>query len=101
MADVAVASIVINTAGLHGALLPEVVKDIERRCITVERVAKRLVRVDTGRLRASIDHKVEPVGTDVVGTVGSGAAESDPVSYAAIIEFRYPYLRPALEAAKQ
>ncbi|GAG59615.1 unnamed protein product [marine sediment metagenome] len=69
---------------------------ISKACLLVERDAKILCPVDTGRLRSSITHEIE--GT--TGRVGSN------VEYARIVElgsedpaFRrrpQPYLRPAL-----
>jgi HK97 gp10 family phage protein len=58
--------------------------------------AQRLVPVDTGRLRASLDMEVQDVGDQVVLRVGSN------VEYAAFVETgtsrtrAQPYLAPAL-----
>jgi hypothetical protein len=71
-----------------------VAADIERRCIAVESMAKRLCPVDTGRLRASISHTLGEDDGEVVGYVGSN------VVYAPPVEFRRPFLRPALDAAR-
>lgn len=76
-----------------------IVADLERRAIRVQNVATRLCPVDTGRLRASIDHHL---GMDAQGPyvdIGSN------VEYAAYVELgtstqrAQPYLRPALAAA--
>lgn len=70
-----------------------------KKTIQVERAAKRLCPVDTGRLRSSITHSVERDGRGLVGFVGTN------VEYAIYVEFgtRYmraqPFLRPALRAA--
>lgn len=68
--------------------------DITRRTIRVESAAKRIVRVDTGRLRASITHET---GVDERGIFGRAGTN---VNYALPVEARYPYLRPALGAAR-
>jgi len=67
-------------------------KIIKKACLMVERDAKKLCAVDTGRLRSSITYEIE--GT--TGKVGTN------VDYAKYIEFGtekmspQPYLRPAL-----
>jgi len=69
---------------------------ILRAAIQVERNAKRLCPVDTGRLRSSISHDLGRDGRGLVGSVGTN------VEYAPHVEFgtRYmraqPFLRPAL-----
>lgn len=74
-------------------------KAVLRAGVKVEAGAKRLCPVDTGRLRASITHRLETDGGDPVAYVGSNTA------YAAYVEFgtrfspAQPYLRPALRAA--
>ena len=75
---------------------------LKKACLMVEGDAKKLVPVDTGRLRASITNEVE----EEVGRVGTN------VEYARRIELGFvgtdilgrnynqkpqPYLRPALE----
>jgi HK97 gp10 family phage protein len=74
-------------------------KDIQRRTIQVERAAKRLCPVDTGRLRASITSTVAVDAQGLYGIVGTN------VTYAAHVEFgtrnmaARPFLRPALADA--
>ena len=91
-----------DQGGLHALLESpqgDVARDITRRTLKVERAAKRLAPVDTGRLRSSITHTVEADGQGVVGIVGSD------VEYAPHQEFgtRYqpgtPFLLPALQEA--
>lgn len=54
--------------------------------------AARMVNIDTGRLRASLDTDVEDIGEWAVKVVvGSN------VGYADIHEMDYPFLRPAVE----
>jgi hypothetical protein len=64
----------------------------EELALRIQRDAQRLVNVDTGRLRASIDHELERVMDHMVRvTVGSN------VEYAPFHEMDYPFLRPAFE----
>lgn len=59
----------------------------------VQSTAARIVNVDTGRLRASIDSEVDRMNRHVIRVVvGSN------VEYAPFHEMDYPYLRPAFEA---
>lgn len=76
-----------------------VARELERRALKVQNTATDLCPVDTGRLRASIDHEL---GFDALGIyvdVGSN------VEYAAYVELgtsrasAQPFLRPALRAA--
>ena len=75
-------------------------KTITRATIRVQRRAKQLAPVDTGRLRSSVAYEVARDGRDIVGRVGTD------VNYAPYIEFgtrrmrAQPFLRPALSAAK-
>ena len=55
--------------------------------LLVERSAKMMVRVDTGRCRASITTRLIPANAEV-GTI---------VEYAPKLEKRYPFLKPALK----
>lgn len=78
----------------------EVHREAMKAAIRVERAAKRLCPVDTGRLRASITHSdVDRDGDAVKVRVGTN------VEYAAYVELgtsraaAQPYLRPALSAA--
>lgn len=78
----------------------DVAKDILRRTIQVERAAKQLCPVDTGRLRSSVTHELDRDGQGIVGVVGTD------VDYAPYVEFgtsrasAQPFLRPALGAAQ-
>lgn len=68
--------------------LEDAAHDIGARVIAT---ASRLVRVDTGRLRASLAWEVEDVGLYAIGTVlGSN------VEYSEYVEADYPFLRPAI-----
>lgn len=71
-------------------------KFLAKAVISVERSAKRLCPVDTGRLRSSITHELGHQGTVLVGRVGTN------VEYAPYVELgtrrmrAQPFLRPAL-----
>lgn len=95
-----------NSFGLTELLQGPVVADLVRRAIRVESQAKRNAtqrpgpRVRTGRLRGSITWRV---GRDIANPyVDVGTA----VFYAPFVELGtryarpYPFLRPALEAAR-
>lgn len=77
-----------------------VAKDLARRALSVDRTAKRLCPVDTGRLRASINWRLEADARGLLAIVGTD------VEYAPYVEFgtsrmsAQPFLRPALEAAR-
>lgn len=74
-------------------ILPEHLEEAsEELGFRVEATAKRLVNVDTGRLRADIGHEIERIGEHIVRTeIGSN------VEYAEPQEIDHPYLRPAIE----
>lgn len=71
------------------AEMEEAAEEIGLRVIST---AARLVAVDTGRLRASIQSEVERV-SDHILKVWTGSN----VEYAPIQEVRQPYLRPAFQ----
>jgi HK97 gp10 family phage protein len=79
----------------------QVHNEVQRRAVKVERAAKRLCPVDTGRLRSSITHsEPERRGDVLVVRIGTN------VEYARFVELgtsrmsAQPYLRPALDAAR-
>ena len=80
----------INSLATAGAVM----KGIQKSCLRVEKDAKKNCPVDTGILRASITHKLEP--STLSATVGSN------VEYAATVEMgtqhkgSHAYLYPAL-----
>jgi len=65
---------------------------ISKACLMVERDAKTLCPVDTGRLRSSITHEIE--GT--TGRVGTNVEYSRYVELGTEKQSPQPYLRPAL-----
>jgi HK97 gp10 family phage protein len=77
-----------------------VARDLMRRGRRVQTRAKELVRVDTGRLRSSITVTPVTVNGEFVVHIGTN------VEYAGFLEGgtsrmpAYPYLQPALEAAR-
>lgn len=79
----------------------EVAYDLERRAGRVERAAKRLCPVDTGRLQGSINHAlfIDPDG--LVARVGSDVHYAPYVELGTSRMAAQPYLRPALEAARR
>lgn len=86
---------------LHTLLRSEqgdIAKDLARRAIQVDRAAKQLCPVDTGRLRSSITWEL---GQDIQGLL---AVIGTNVTYAPFVELgtrkasAQPYLRPALAA---
>lgn len=77
----------------------EIAKDLQRRALQVDRAAKRLCPVDTGRLRSSITNELGNDG-GLVAVIGTN------VEYAPYVELgtrsapAQPFLLPALEAAQ-
>lgn len=73
-------------------------KAIVGATVRIERRAKQLCPVDTGRLRSSITHALDRDARGLVGVVGTD------VDYAAYVELgtskagAQPFLRPALAA---
>lgn len=102
----AVAEFKWHEAGLHELLNGPVMADLVKRAIRVETSAKEHAtgrpgpNVRTGRLRGSITWRPGSDGDGPYVDIGSA------VLYAPFVEFgtsrmpAYPYLRPALEAAR-
>ena len=59
--------------------------------LLIVRTATRLVAVDTGNLRASLDSDVQEIGEHAIKVLAGSN-----VGYATIQEVMQPYLRPAL-----
>lgn len=84
-----------------------VAKDLLRRAVRVESQAKRNAsgrpgpRVRTGRLRASISHRLVAGGRyGIYAQVGTNVEYGGFVEYGTDRAPAYPYLRPALKAAR-
>ena len=71
-----------------------VMKGIEKACLRVEATAKENCPVDTGLLRASIDHKLDV--TKLEGIVGTNLEYAAAVEFGSIKKGAQPYLYPAL-----
>ena len=78
-----------------------VAKDLQRRALQVDRQAKHLCPVDTGRLRDSITNELGRDSIGLYALIGSN------VEYAIYVELgtsrmaAQPFLRPALQAASR
>lgn len=117
------AEVVINQAAIDELLKSpdgDVAKDIMRRTLQVDRMAKRLVPVDTGRLRSSITWSMESDGDGPYGVVGSNVVYARIIELGGTIEMPHwdanydtggavsvlvveaqPYLLPALAAVME
>lgn len=89
--------IVIDSGALAELLESDMVaRELVRVGVRVERTAKHLCPVDTGRLRASVTQQLERDGRGLVEVVGTN------VDYAPYVELgtrrnrAQPFLRPAL-----
>ena len=67
-------------------------KIMKTACLIVERDAKKLCPVDTGRLRSSISHEIE----GMTGYVGSNVEYARAVELGTEKQSPQPYLRAAL-----
>ncbi len=69
---------------------------MEKAVLMVESDAKRIVRVDTGRLRASITHEIEKTRNMITGRVGTNVNYAIAQEYGTSKQSGHAYLRPAL-----
>lgn len=76
-------------------------KDLTRRAVRVETAAKRLAPVDTGRLRSSISRELGRDGQGLVAVIGTNVHYAPHVEFGTVRMRAQPYLRPALDAARQ
>ena len=87
-------------AELFSSPAGEIAKDLQRRALQVDRAAKQLCPVDTGRLRSSITNQLGTDGGGLLAVIGTN------VDYAPYVELgtskapAQPFLLPALEAAQ-
>lgn len=77
-----------------------IAKELAKRAIRVERMAKRLCPVDTGRLRSSIGWKVDVDGMGLFAQIGTNVDYAPHVEFGTSRQAPQPYLRPALEEAR-
>lgn len=77
-----------------------VASDLARRAVRVERTAKRLAPVDTGRLRSSINWRLESDARGLVAVIGTDVDYAVHQEFGTVKMAAHPFLRPALEAAK-
>lgn len=91
--------VVINPEAMHQLLhspAGPVGKELERRALKVEGAAKRHAPVDTGRLRASITHRLEVDALGLMAVVGTNVAYAIYQEFGTRSQHGTPYLRPAL-----
>jgi HK97 gp10 family phage protein len=98
-----VSDVRIDSAAVRALLdSPEgpVAAEVLKRGIRVERVAKKLAPVDTGRLRASITHALGRDSQSIYCDVGTDVEYAPYVEFGTSTQAAQPYLRPALGAAE-
>lgn len=78
----------------------EVAKDLQRRALQVDRAAKRLCPVDTGRLRSSITNELGADAEGLLATVGTNVEYAPHIELGTSKMAAQPFLLPALEAAQ-
>ena len=78
----------------------EVARDLQRRALQVDRAAKQLCPVDTGRLRSSITNELGPDGDGLVATIGTNVEDAPHVELGTSKMAAQPFLLPALEAGQ-
>ena len=76
-----------------------VAKDLVRRAVQVERAAKQLCPVDTGRLRSSITNEIGQDSEGLVATIGTNVEYAPHVELGTSKMAAQPFLLPALDAA--
>lgn len=78
-----------------------VARELARRAVQVDRRAKQLAPVDTGRLRSSISWRLGSDGKGLFALVGTDVHYAPYVELGTSRMAAQPFLRPALEAAKK
>jgi hypothetical protein len=102
----AIDSFKIDEAALKLALSEPIARDLSRRAIAVESAAKRNAtgrpgpNVRTGRLRGSITWRLGGVSVGIYADIGSSVFYAPFVELGTSRSRAYPYLVPALEAAR-
>lgn len=100
------ASFRFNEAGMRALLVGPIARDLVRRGIAVERSAKQHAtgrpgpNVITGRLRSSIAWRIGHDWHGVFVDVGTAVEYAPYVELGTSRSPAYPFLRPAMEAAR-
>lgn len=75
-----------------------VAKMLARRAVQVERLAKILCPVDTGRLRSSIAWRFDRDARGLFAAIGTNVSYAAPVEFGTSRQRPQPFLRPAIYA---
>lgn len=75
-----------------------VAKQLAKMCVQIDRRAKQLCPVDTGRLRSSISWAIVPDGRSIAGVVGTDVEYAPYVEFGTVKMDAQPFLRPAFYA---
>ena len=75
-------------------------KQLTRMAIKVDRRAKQLAPVDTGRLRASITNDLSRDAQGLVARVGTDVDYAPHQEFGTVNMPAHPFLRPALDAVR-
>ena len=78
----------------------DVGRDLAKRALRVEALAKRLAPVDTGRLRTSISHDLAHDSQGLYAIVGTNVHYAIHQEFGTRYQHGQPFLRPALRAAR-
>ena len=78
-----------------------VAKDLLRRTLKVQRAAKQLCPVDTGRLRSSIQYAIERDSRGLLARIGTDVTYAPHVELGTRRAAAQPFLRPALNQASR
>jgi HK97 gp10 family phage protein len=78
----------------------ELRKVVEKSSVHVERQAKRICPVDTGRLRSSITHEVKSQDNKHQGRIGTNVEYAPAVEFGTGKQKAQPYLFPALKTSR-
>ena len=79
----------------------DIAKQLARIATRVERNAKRLCPVDTGRLRASITWLVDRDGQGLNATIGTNVDYAPFQEFGTATQSGQPFLRPALDRERR
>lgn len=76
-------------------------RDLQRRAVQVDRQAKQLCPVDTGRLRSSITNELGRDAEGLYALIGSNVEYAVYVELGTSLAAAQPFLRPALAAGSR